>query len=222
MQQILITLIGIMLTATTLYGQRPTRDEAYDKSYAAVNKAQSSKEAQPWRHDIRVGVSSPGLLSTIFISSTLNEPNASYNPSTSTALANERYYNTPTYYLPGATIEYGQRLKPWLMVGGKASFAMTWSSRRHVYTDEILYRDNCYAIGLLLNFRFDWLRRDVVRLYSSIGIGIASRIAFDNNLIVPMYDATYFGMSLGRSVYGFAEIGAGISGSLRAGIGVRF
>lgn len=218
---IILTIIALTI-ATTVYGQVLTADEAYNHSRSTVIEHNNSATTQEWRHDIRIGVSTPGLLSIFFIGDTKREDFSTLRPSASSALASARYYRTPTYYFPGATLEYAQRLKPWLLVGAKTSFAMTWNSVRHVVTDEILYRDNSYAIGLIINVRFDWLRRDIVRLYSSIGGGLAVRISFHDGIIVPMYDATYFGVALGRSVYGFAEIGGGISGSLRAGLGVRF
>lgn len=218
---IILTIVALAI-ATAAYGQEPTTDDLYNKTRSAIIEDNDSATPAQWRHDIRIGVSTPGLLSAFFIGNTTRNDLSNTRPSASNALALARYYRTPTYYFPGATLEYSQRLKPWLLVGAKTSFAMTWNSMRHIATDEILYRDNSYAIGLIINVRFDWLRRDVVRLYSSIGGGLAVRISFNDGIIAPMYDATYFGVALGRSVYGFAEIGAGISGSLRAGLGVRF
>ena len=66
------------------------------------------------------------------------------------------------------------------------------------------------------------LRKPIINLYSAVGAGIAARFAYDDGVVTPMYDLTFFGLTLGRKVYFFAEVGAGISGSLRAGVGYRF
>jgi hypothetical protein len=39
---------------------------------------------------------------------------------------------------------------------------------------------------------------------------------------LPMLDLTYIGLNVGRSFYGFVEIGGGITGWGRVGLGVRF
>lgn len=224
----ILTFVVVCLISLQAYGQQTT-EEIYVKSYGAVNKNSARRHARDmepirWEHNIRLGANLPSLLSLRFLNGPFYEDERiSYSdPSASGALAEERYYQSPTYYFSGATLEYSHSVKSWFSIGSKATYAMMWSSMRHVLTDKILYRDNNYAVGLIFNMRFDWLRRDVVQLYSSIGIGLAARFAFHDGVISPMYDATYFGIAVGRDIYGFIELGGGISGSARAGLGIRF
>ena len=93
---------------------------------------------------------------------------------------------------------------------------------RHIQTDEKLYSDGSYSVGLILNLRFEYMRREYVQLYSAFGAGFAARFEYDRGILIPMYDATYFGIVVGKNLYGFAEVGAGLSGSIRAGLGFRF
>jgi hypothetical protein len=66
------------------------------------------------------------------------------------------------------------------------------------------------------------MRRKYVQLYSAVGAGVAARFDREVGVIIPMYDLTYFGIVVGKNLYGFAEVGAGVSGFARAGIGYRF
>lgn len=207
MRQIRIILIGIILSLTCVaaYAQQ-SRDISIDN-----------------RHNIRLSLSAPGLMSYFYLvdnNDTVADADAIH--STSDLLASARYFESPTRYLPGINLEYSCNIKPWLSLGGKATFAATWSSMRHVSTNELLYRNNRIATALILNLRFDYLRKPIINLYSAVGAGIAARFAYDDGVVTPMYDLTFFGLTLGRKVYFFAEVGAGISGSLRAGVGYRF
>lgn len=214
----------LLLSAVGTYAQQSEAQEYIITSERGNPKARStSTDTLRWRHNLRIGICTPSLISARFLEGPDREHITTYTPPTaSDNLANTRYYDTATYYLPGVTAEYSQYLLPWLSIGGKLSFGMTWSSKRHIYTDELLYRNNNYCIGLIVDIRFDWLRRDIVQMYSSVGLGLATRIAFHNGKLSPMYDMTFVGISIGRDIYGFAEFGGGVSGLLRAGIGYRF
>ena len=226
MRHITFILLGVALSLTSLraWAQEPVTDDVYTRAHDIVEEDYITEAPKPirWKHNIRIGLSTPGLLSERFLRGPEGSTNESLIPSASHDLASMRYYRTPTYYFSGLTAEYNQNIKPWLAIGGKATFAAMWSSVRHVATDELLYRDNNYSIGVIFNIRFEWLRRDIVQMYSGIGIGLAARIAFNDGILSPMFDATYVGISLGRSLYGFAEVGTGISGMIRAGMGYRF
>lgn len=201
----IIAAVALCLTCVGGYAQR-ARDISIDN-----------------RHNIRLSLSAPGLLSYFYlVDNNDTVADADAVNSTSDLLASARYYESATRYFPGINLEYSCNVRPWLSLGGKATFAATWSSMRHVSTDELLYRNNRIAAALIFNLRFDYLRKPVITLYSAVGAGIAARFAFDDGVVTPMYDLTFFGLTLGRKVYFFAEVGAGISGSLRAGVGYRF
>jgi hypothetical protein len=143
-------------------------------------------------------------------------------PTASDKLADYRYYTTPTIMVTPISVEYNYYVKRWLTVGGRATFTSLYNEVRNIATDEKLYSNGSYALGLILNVRFEYMRREYVQLYSAVGLGLAARFEYNRGIMTPMYDFTYFGIVVGKGFYGFAEIGAGLSGCARAGIGFRF
>lgn len=173
------------------------------------------------RHNIRIGVSTPSLISGYFAFID-DSSNDTMLESTSDLLAEERYYKGDTKYLSGVHAEYSYNFKPWVSLGAKATFAMTSTAYRHVYTNEVYRRDNRYSMGIVASVRFDYLRKSVVHLYSSVGLGIGALIEPDDSTVAPIYDITLFGITLGKKVYFFGEVGTGISGIIRLGVGCNF
>ncbi|MBE6176107.1 MAG: hypothetical protein E7146_03820 [Rikenellaceae bacterium] len=141
---------------------------------------------------------------------------------TSSRLADNRYYWGTEIAFTGITLDYSHRLKSWFAMGVKSSLSITTRAKRHVGTNETLYRNNTTIASLLLNFRFDWLNRKIVTMYSSIGVGMALHSSYYENVVLPMYDAAWVGITVGKRLYGYAELGGGISGLLRVGLGYRF
>ena len=108
------------------------------------------------------------------------------------------------------------------MIGGKAMFSSVYYHELNVGTNKRVcsHYDNTYA--MFVNFRFEYLRRDVVQLYSGIGVGATVRHDESYVVALPMIDITYLGVTVGRNIYGFAELGGGISGCIRVGMGYKF
>ncbi len=90
-----------------------------------------------------------------------------------------------------------------------------------------------YYITPMLTARFSWLNRPIVRLYSSAGVGLAIdsvgwwKINRNDKAVQRRcrfgWQATPIGISIGKKLYGYAELGVGsiyIIGC--AGIGYRF
>lgn len=178
-----------------------------------------------WHHNLRIGIGAPSLLQMRFLEgpdTRISDEQRAYNNTLSGKFAGYRYYETPTYYVPPITVEYSHYVNKWLSVGGKAAFSALYSRYKSVETNELLRTDGNYTVGLILNVRFDYLRRNVVQLYSSVGFGLAARFAYNYGIVSPMYDMTLFGIMVGRDFYGYFEFGGGISGLTRIGIGYRF
>ena len=74
--------------------------------------------------------------------------------------------------------------------------------------------------------RFAWLRRGIVQLYSGVGLGFAvgynEKIDYNDTLFDVAYDVTFIGLSIGRDIFGYIDIGVGNRGVISAGIGYRF
>jgi hypothetical protein len=137
-------------------------------------------------------------------------------------LADSRYYWSKTRAVTSLTLDYGYRVRDWLSLGAKGAVGFTTRARRHVATNDILYRDSRVAASLLFNMRFEWLHRRSFMMYSSFGVGATSIFDFSNGLVIPMFDATYVGFTAGRKFYYFLELGGGASGTIRTGVGCRF
>lgn len=144
------------------------------------------------------------------------------NNSLSNQLADSRYYWDTERAFTGITIEYSHRLKSWFAIGAKGVVSFKTRAKRHIGTNEILYRDNTLLAAALLNMRFDWFCRKTVTMYTSLGIGLMSHTDYYETYVLPMYDAAWVGITVGRRLYGYAEFGGGIGGLFRVGMGYRF
>lgn len=223
---LIITTIAT-LSATNLQAQEQSAivpDITTSRAYEC-NVSSRLRDTIRWRDNLRIGIGAPSLLQMRFLEgpdTRISDEQHAYNNTLSGKFASYRYYETPTYYVPPITIEYSHYIRKWFSLGGKATFSALYSRYKHIETDELLRTDGNYTVGLIVNARFDYLRRNSVQLYSSIGFGLAARFAYDYGIVSPMYDMTLFGIMVGRSFYGYFEFGGGISGIARMGIGYRF
>ena len=176
-----------------------------------------------FEHDIRLSYGAPGLISMALLDRISFGCGCDIGPQDlPSQINNLRRYDGPTYMLANIGLSYSKQLRPWFALGAKGTFAATWQNTYDTFTNEKLYNNNCYVTSIMLESRFSWLRREKVELYSTIALGVVARIKRSAGGIAPMFDTALFGVSFGRSLYGFVEIGGGIGGSARAGIGYRF
>lgn len=215
--------------AQELSPEEAYRLASYIVAQESIEKVKSERreyDTLRWRHNLRLTFGSPSAIQTYFLDGVMSGSNEINAPSristTSDVLAQYRYYTTPTIMVTPISVEYNYYVKRWLTVGGRATFTSLYNEVRNIATDEKLYSNGSYALGLILNVRFEYMRREYVQLYSAVGLGLAARFEYNRGIMTPMYDFTYFGIVVGKGFYGFAEIGAGLSGCARAGIGFRF
>ena len=175
-----------------------------------------------YKNFIQVGVGVPSLVQALMFDFYIEGDPSYEEPNLSNSLAGYRYYWGKERLYNAINLEYGHKVKDGLSLGAKAYVGFTTKACRHVVTDDLLYRSSLVVTSAIFNIRFDWLRREWVTMYSSIGVGVVARFVYRYSEIYPMYDATFVGLGVGRRVYGYVEVGSGISGSLRAGLGVRF
>jgi len=85
---------------------------------------------------------------------------------------------------------------------------------------------NRYYYTAALEAVFNYMNKPVCRLYGFVGFGgtITSVPSFEvfKTTVFPNFQVTPFGVSVGKSVAGFAEIGYGYKGFLNLGIAYRF
>lgn len=231
---LLIALAFMGGVAPKAVAQELSPEEAYrlasyivaQESMEKVKSERREYDTLRWRHNLRLTFGSPSAIQCAFLDGIMSGSNEINAPSristTSDVLAQYRYYTTPTIMVTPISVEYNYYVKRWLTVGGRATFTSLYNEVRNIATDERLYANGSYAVGLILNVRFEYMRREYVQLYSAVGLGLAARFEYNRGIMTPMYDFTYFGIVVGKGFYGFAEIGAGLSGCARAGIGFRF
>lgn len=132
------------------------------------------------------------------------------------------------------SLEYFYHLKPWVGVGAITDFG--YLSKDAYYggkKDEPdgYFKAQCYTF--MPAFKFDWLRRDRVGLYSKLGAGVTYRIENvtynDDDHENQSRSQTHFnfqvsvlGVEVGRHFRGFAEFGMGEQGVIQAGLRYRF
>ncbi|MBR0336725.1 MAG: hypothetical protein IIX34_07690, partial [Alistipes sp.] len=85
---------------------------------------------------------------------------------------------------------------------------------------KVVSRDTRYMVSLMPSFRFVYLYREKVQLYSTVSVGFAA----GSGMALPWADFTLIGCTFGRKLFGFVELGSltGIGGCGRVGIGYRF
>ncbi len=228
-------LLGIaLLSSATLSAQIISDELVYDRITGYMtSESNIDTEAKPskniqhirWKHNIRIGYGAPSIISWMFTHDAVPGAACCDLPlihSLREQIRNNRYYETAERYLHSLYAEYTTSINPWFSIGAKCTFAAKWLSEYDSHTHELFARHNAYDIGALLNMRFEWLRRESVQMYSTVGVGLAAHFERAEGRCLPMFDVTFVGLSVGRSFYGFVELGEGISGSLRGGFGVRF
>lgn len=233
--------IALLATATALsadaVAQRPTSYDianSYDGGAYTTPATPSVLPdvvipAEEWKNHLQIGVGAPGWMQLLFYELVVTDVDydKSYsNNNLSDELDEARTYEAKGYTVPSLTLEYGYKVKDWLSLGFKGFAGFKTQPYRHVGTNKVIYRENEILSALLFNVRFDWLRREWITLYSAVSVGAV--VAIEENRYsryaygLPMLDLTYIGLNVGRSFYGFVEVGGGITGWGRVGLGVRF
>lgn len=176
---------------------------------------------QPLRqHEFRIMVGAYPAMSNI---STIN-----YNPwfpSTLSEFEATKSYTGSTFTIGGYSASYAFRLHKWVDFGAAITFSHSYFNTYSNLTAAVQnhYFTNCVSIVPMV--RFTWLNRPLVRLYSSVGLGIA--LTSSNRLDIDSSDRvtgqfTPIGICVGRALFGFAEVGYGAQGALIVGLGYSF
>lgn len=126
------------------------------------------------------------------------------------------------------TGEIAFKLRRWFTVGVQLAGTNFWADSVNGGG-----RISGTALYLLPNVRFTYVRSDVFKMYSGLGLGIGVLSGFSSEKSVfagiggadiqPAFQAVPVGIQLGRDLYGIAEVSLGtMNVGLRAGIGYRF
>lgn len=140
-------------------------------------------------------------------------------------------YNDGSFVGP-ISMEYYYHIKPWIGVGAMAVYGQL-SQDSQKDGEKVGQKTNRY-FTVMPAVKFDWLRRDVVGLYSKLGVGATlrnekrefdgerSKYNSDKTDVHVNWQVSLIGVELGKSLRGFAELGFGEQGVAQIGVRYRF
>ncbi|MEG2071478.1 MAG: hypothetical protein RR034_08915, partial [Bacteroidales bacterium] len=135
-------------------------------------------------------------------------------------------YHGAVFSTGAISFNYMYRIKKWLWIGGSATYCGFFSKVHNLVTDEVVGKNNVNTFSFYPSVRFSYLNRKYVTLYSGVSLGYT--FIFGNRL-ESRYSQSYFtgqitaiGVSVGKTWYGFTELGLGMRGCISAGFGYRF
>ena len=131
-------------------------------------------------------------------------------------------------YASGAwSLAYDYRFKRWFDLGLALSYYGEYN-RLYSNTDRsFVGHARTHYVSVLPVVRFTWLDRRWVRMYSAAGLGLTvERGVYGRDSsyrdLLPAFQFTPVGISVGRALFGFAEIGFGAQGTAMIGVGYKF
>lgn len=125
------------------------------------------------------------------------------------------------------SLSYSFEVRKWFSLGLEATYIGMYQSYFNAFTHERVSSLNQNKIAFSPVFRFTYLRRRNLQLYSQLSMGLGlymERGKGTNSYNEANYEAhlTYLGMTFGQKIYGIVEFGVGNRGVVNAGIGYRF
>lgn len=202
----------------TLSAQKKIVTREEEEDYVKITKI--IPKVTEKQHDIRVGIGSVSLFSMFMLDADFfGTVDAVYSePSFRQQIKSADYYKGAQYFTGVLSLSYAYQLRRWCQLGGTVNFAAVTRPYYDNITNKKAYDRNSYFASIMPTVRFTYLNREKVQLYSTVSLGVAVGV-YET---VPCYDFTLFGCSFGKSLFGFAEIGNGLGGWGRVGIGYRF
>ncbi|MBQ3208853.1 MAG: hypothetical protein IJB23_03450 [Alistipes sp.] len=209
-------LLLLLFVAGTLSAQNSTVQREVTDDYVKITRIIPNWDN---KHDLRIGLGSVSLCALGYLDEAFGE--VYYDVSVPTfrqQVKNADRYKMPQYFTGVFSFSYAFHFRRWLQLGGTVNFA----AATRVYRDNLTHKKvedySSYFGSIMPTARFIYLNREKVQLYSAVSLGVS----ITDYEVLPCYDLTLFGCSFGKSIFGFVEIGNGIGGWGRVGIGYRF
>ncbi len=127
--------------------------------------------------------------------------------------------------------DFNIQFKRWFALGVQFNAVVITNTENSGITDKVIGKFTDYSMSLLPYARFTYMNSEMVKLYSSVGLGIgiyhnvnpSGYETRSSEEIWPCFQLVPFGITVGKRVYGLAEIGLGTEYmGYRFGIGYRF
>ena len=219
----IVALLVALFVAQGAMAQKRQKTVVKTDSTTVVTTVRTVPNFVP-KHDLRIGAGTLSL-STSFIldggwSFILDGGwyMDDYHRSFRQDMATADTYLTPRTFVGNYSFSYTYHHLRWLQYGGTVTFGATTRWRKDAFTGEKTENLSTHAVAVMPSVRFVWFYREKVQLYSSISLGLVTD--FDEAYV--WGDVALIGCSFGRKVFGFVELGGGMAGSARIGLGYRF
>ena len=207
-----ILLALLLCMAGTLLAQRPTVIREVEGDCLKITKIIPAWDK---KHDLRFSVGTYSAAMPLFSEGCMC---CGIEQSFQEDVLSSVSYKTPQRFWGAYSFSYAYHTRRWFEVGATVTYAFTTQQRRYVEDDSLIENMNGHALSAMATFRFNYFYRENVSLYSAVSVGFAG----GTGLALPWMDATLFGCTFGKNVFGFAELGLGLGGWGRVGIGYRF
>lgn len=125
---------------------------------------------------------------------------------------------------PGAfSLSYMYGIKKWLWLGVSATYTSFYQNV-YDFSHQKVSTDVAHKIAIIPMVRFMYVNKESFNLYSACGIGVSfalydGRTNYDYH---PVIQLTGIGVSVGKNLRGFAELGCGPRGIFNCGVQYRF
>ncbi|MBQ9138539.1 MAG: hypothetical protein IJX65_07890 [Alistipes sp.] len=212
MRRLKLLLVLTLLLSGTVIAQERQVEHSEDGQTVTVIRTLPKRIDQ---HNFRVGVGTMSF-STLLYHLSYADTGGPFTFRES--VKDAETYLTNSFFTGVYSLNYSYHSRRWLQCGGTVNFWAITQSERDCVTNNKVENYCDWGMSIMPTFRFIYLYREKVQLYSSISAGIV----VGNVNLMPCIDATLIGCSFGRKLYGFAELGLGTGGWGRIGIGYRF
>lgn len=211
-----ITLLICALFVTSVISAQ-SRTVEYDGQQNTVTVTRV-KPKRVDQHDLRIGIGSPSLGLGLFVTTYADDY---YYKNFREEILDAKTYDAGTYFTGIYSLSYAYHSRRWLQCGAMVNFALLTNPTRYVEDNTIKSRETGFMVSVMPTFRFVYLYREKVQLYSTVSVGLAGG---SSGMMLPWADFTLIGCTFGRKLFGFVELGSltGTGGCGRVGIGYRF
>ena len=176
-------------------------------------------DSQPYKYELRFGY---GIPSETPVDAYLSNPLYSSDGRLSSMYSPKR----GSLYSTGAfTAELGLNFRKWFTLAFQASISGVWNDTFSPDGTDILSSASGVVFNIAPQARFNWIKCSAFRLYSSVGCGMTLVSYEGETSLSPSFQFIPIGITAGRSVFFFAELGGGVDCNFvggHLGIGYRF
>ena len=193
----------------------------------SITTANAQKSRPPFKpgHDIRFGVGAYPVQSDIdkhYGCYDYSQPNFDSNDYLS--------YQGAKYFTGVYNLGYAYQFRKWLAVGANLSYSGESQTILDIINDDKIGKEKKNYFNIAPTVRFSWFNREYIQMYSQISLGVAIKTmsSVKNSVKISESDvniscqSTFFGISVGKRIFGFFEAGVGTQGALILGVGYRF